>query len=446
MKKLKVLLVTLLMIISMTTVSFAAGSPTKEPIKIIESDGSHTNQTGIDDDGGLIVTVPGAHDSHHDLEEEADFLVLIRKEIGTFNSHNSISVSEHVAGSANTATTTGTINNKLVSIVEVKTGADKGGLLVKRVPVAEKDITFVKPIEPNIGLDDINNASAYVITSPDVLNNHEAMNEITKVALEENRKVFNYERAVDSDGNVVGVINKDNEVVDVNNKVIANVEEDGSVVDSKGNVIATRQNVVEVSHIIEKAICAIDENHNIHGWYNAEKEAFINDEGEVIGYLVNNYWVEDDGTIIGGTGHYDQYVEYEYNVVDTFDLHYWGNLADKKEPPEEITLYIEGINYGDDIVVHHILNESGKIIIEDAEVVANNAVRLYNLKSFSMFSISKKQKVVYEEELTDVFQPTFGCCCYRVIGGTIIFNILMIIAIIVALVLKRNRDENKYNY
>lgn len=447
MKKLKVLSVTLLMVISMTTVSFAAGSPTREPIKIIDSDGNKTNQTGIDDDGGLIVTIPGAEDSHHDLQEETDFIVLVRKEIESFNSRNSVSVSENVAGSINTATTTGTLNNKLTTIIEVKTNSDNAESLVNRTPTIKKELNFVKPIEPNIGLDEINNASAYVITSFDVINNHEIINEITKTALEENRKIFNYNKAVDDDGNVIGIINKDNEVIDVaTNKVIANVKEDGSVVDLKGNDIASKQNVIEISHVIEKAICAIDENHNIKGWYDAKKDAFVNDEDEIIGYLVNNYWVLEDGTIVGGTAHYDQYVEYEYSVVDTFDLHYWGNLSNKKEPPSEITLYVEGINYGDDIVVHHKLRDTGAIVIEDAEVLDDNVVRIYNLKSFSMFSISKKQKVVYEEELTDVFQPTLGCCCFRVIGGTIIFNILIIIAIIVALVLKRNREENKYNY
>ena len=105
--------------------------------------------------------------------------------------------------------------------------------------------------------------------------------------------------AFDKNGKVIGVINKNGDVVDKNGKVIGNITPDGSIIDKNGKVIGKTAQ--------EKYV--YDESGNIIGRVLADGTV-VDEEGNVTGKLL------PDGTVVGLEGSILGYADAKNLVYD----------------------------------------------------------------------------------------------------------------------------------
>jgi len=93
----------------------------------------------------------------------------------------------------------------------------------------------------------------------------------------------------DKDGNIIGRVNADGQVINEKGEVIGKVNSDGTVVSNTGEIIGT---AAEEPVLTEKVVR--DKNGNIIG--KIVNGQVVNEKGEVIGK------VNDDGTVVGNDG------------------------------------------------------------------------------------------------------------------------------------------------
>lgn len=182
-------------------------------------------------------------------------------------------------------------------------------------------------------------------------------------------KVDDTERtlAFDADGNLLGYVDENGNVVDLNGNVVGRVDENNRVVDADGNVIGS-------ADPSRKGKIARDENGNIIG-YTDEKGNVIDKNGNIVGQVLDDGTVVREKKVIGKAGERHKLVyDKNNNVIGYVDEN--GKVIDMNG--NVIGEAVEGGEIVDERGnVIGRLGKDGSAISPDGSVVGNLRLNWY---------------------------------------------------------------------
>ena len=193
----------------------------------------------------------------------------------------------------------------------------------------------------------------------------------------------------DEDGNVIGYVDENGNILDLNGNIIGRVDDnqvldaDGAVlgrIDENGNIINPEGKVI--GRVDEKGNI-LDKDGNIIGNISADKLVY-DEDGNVIGY------VDENGNLVDANGNIIGRVDEKGNILDK-DGNIIGNIsADKLVYDEDGNV----IGYVDEN--GNIINPEGKVIgrIEDAKQAYNARGELIGTVDKSGNVIDKQGKII----------------------------------------------------